>query len=414
MLSRRTSGQKVEPGGPISKNIKLLITNEKTRKVEYKTQPTFEELENLSLKNLKFMSTHNSFIQPCQYGCEVRTHEVHQYLGELKNFPICIEIDLMACKVNDKIQVFHFGGITGRQYMSLDEIFEFILRELNEIEKQYLKFYPLLLSIDTTQIEKAKYKLKKCPPGNTVIVDKKDILDLFKTNFATFLHKKEGTNNDLETDLDCTLPDLINKVLIRFRHDGTNIGEKKLNKTLQFKGKIIKVDEKEYFLRVYPDSGSKIDAIRHAHASNSVENVTSEQNEIIRAASVNLNEDELAEFRGFTDVIPITEKPTYFDKTDNANYKALSVNMLETLLFGENNINCLAFNWQHLSQPKDPNKTPITQKGVIEAFTDLYKYGNPNFYLGTQLNGGGKKKTKKKRRRRKRKKKSNKKRCVKK
>ena len=54
----------------------------------------------------------------------------------------------MACKHNDEIQVFHFGG-KATQYIPLDDIFNFILGEIEKLRR----FFPLLLSIDTTQID---------------------------------------------------------------------------------------------------------------------------------------------------------------------------------------------------------------------------------------------------------------------
>ena len=77
-------------------------------------------INDIPLKNVKFMSTHNSYITPCQFGCKVSGENVLAYLSYIDKFPICIEIDIENNR-NDKDQIM-VGHVT-KNKIPLETIF---------------------------------------------------------------------------------------------------------------------------------------------------------------------------------------------------------------------------------------------------------------------------------------------------
>ena len=211
-----------------------------------------KDLSSLKLKNLKFFSTHNSFIAPCQFGCEVKTDYVDQYLKHIADFPICIEIDIVL-NPDRKFTEISFEDIwvshvtTNSEY--LEKIFLHIRTKINSIAASNKVLYPLILSIDTSQL--------KSNIRDDVLVK---VRQMFESKFEDLVIQP---GKDI---LDLSLRELKGKVLIRYRGEGADIGNEK-NITRAFSnpgnrwyrwGNPIKKLEKESgkkkdsFFRIYP------------------------------------------------------------------------------------------------------------------------------------------------------------------
>jgi hypothetical protein len=69
---------------------------------EYKTAPTAADLKKIPLANLKFFSSHNSFIQDAQFGGLLTYYAVKEMIKLAVSMPICIELDISNLSLKPK------------------------------------------------------------------------------------------------------------------------------------------------------------------------------------------------------------------------------------------------------------------------------------------------------------------------
>ena len=199
----------------ISEKIFVKIGKDYTENFKCPGEGKIFTADDLLFKNIKFMSTHNSFIAPCQFGCYVTTFYVNQYIENLAYFPICIEIDIRKKKIGGDIIVAHMT----KNALKLTDVFQFILEKIQKIKGEHEYFYPLLLSIDTSQIKNA---------GKEIL---QEIATLFRgkegeegeKTFKNYLISKKQKSNIMETPLE----ELMNKVILRYRHESADFGTEK-------------------------------------------------------------------------------------------------------------------------------------------------------------------------------------------
>ena len=100
---------------------------------EYKTDPTKDELKEIPLANIKFFSSHNSFIQDAQFGGLLTYNTIKEMIKLSQFMPICLELDIsyLSLKSNKSIFLDH---ITQRAH-----IFKSIEKPSNETIRAEVK-----------------------------------------------------------------------------------------------------------------------------------------------------------------------------------------------------------------------------------------------------------------------------------
>jgi hypothetical protein len=126
------------------------------------------------LKDIKFFSTHNSYITEKQFGGKVDNKYVVEQLKLLDRFPVCIELDILLNSPwlrRGKLEINHCSKKGEDLETQLNDLHNRIQDEVSELKDRR---FPLVLSFDTTllNINSGVYKtgcaLKNFFTGETI------------------------------------------------------------------------------------------------------------------------------------------------------------------------------------------------------------------------------------------------------
>lgn len=232
---------------------------------------------------LKFLSSHNTLITHAQMCGTIELSTAKEYIAELPNTPVCIELDISEYsmkQIPDTIFIDHNSNrfkyidtpskIRERYSMytdfdetyhpelalnySLDNVFEKIRVMVEEANSESIhkQLFPLLISIDISKIKKFKTSLK-----NTIL---EDIQTKFYSHFKGLVLPPSMRQGSLNIT---PLSELFNKVIIRIDSNWGDVSKpKSATQQLEFKidksgeiipkGRIANSGVTTYFTRVYP------------------------------------------------------------------------------------------------------------------------------------------------------------------
>jgi hypothetical protein len=348
----------VKPLPQFENGIYLLTSNGYKNGVELKSEKE-GFINDIPLRNVKFMSTHNSYITPCQFGCDVLEENVMAYLSYIDKFPICIEIDIENNKVEDQIMV---GHVT-KNKIPLETIFSDLFNFFNT-NFVHGHFFPLIISIDNSQLK------KKRPSYSDTL---RGIRYLFDSNFGAYLLTPEQRTSNI---LDLPLSQLIGKILIRFKGTETDIADigNIGNHTLPFTGgnefdlEDSRTKEQE-FLRIYPKD-SIPSVVKQYITSRLPSSSPGKTNEALEDENLYDNTKGILDHLESKEKSPrfkLFGKKTVKQRRNSDDYKKLSGDIIDAFLLSKNNINCVAFNFQDL---KDGEGNFYS--GLLDAFILTY------------------------------------------
>jgi hypothetical protein len=386
----------------------------------YEEYPSDEQIKNLPLQNIKFFSTHNSYIIG-QYKGKVSSNYVRTCLGYLPKFPVCIEIDLKKIKKKktrkkgtpnttekDSLSEFYVDHYSKGEKMTLEQALNEIQILLTEFSKKKISFFPLLISIDTTQIKsslkKPKYKKK------LMDIIKKALNNYLYSNICSFCGIEQNTSNIL----DVKLQQLIGKVLIRYKIenqkgvDFTNLPHIWFTETTfdgkNYKNSSIKsedtnkIEECKYddnhFLRVYPGGMKEIKKTAEVYTrekAKEIKKLTMKAVKKMSSLSLSSSSSESSSSSSSLESTKNTDSSLSSNNLESCIYlqeengnqenitQILNKNPILQFIFGDNNINCVAFNLYELDD--------VIKCFILIKFSNLYApcLQDERFLLSTQV-----------------------------
>jgi len=408
--------------------------------IGYKDKPTQEELKELKLKNVKFLSTHNTFIRNRQYGGQLSYRTVIEQIKAARYMPVCIELDISVYskkkQYTNDIFIDHFTSefdktlpiseelqsdtqtkpideisnpniIKAKQYESdkdidnyfkcynleyhsellhyyeIDIVFNNILKLIHMFggKKDIPYLFPIVLNIDATHSNKSLL--------NYIIDKYNSIFNAYTANNRVNRDNKIVYNKDNSIDInETTLESLMGKVLLR--HEDSKVKQKS---HIKKKKSTLIVLKDDYSISSMPDDSLKTVLSRSypdfsIHGKTSLKN-TSKLKALKEAYNIKRGNKRCRYKTKKGEMqIPIQQMKksgvtscNIFRKYGECDdYKLLNKLIVEEI-YGINNYNMVAFNYT------DVDKNVVTT--LIEDFTKLYS----SYYNITPLIGGHRKKT---------------------
>lgn len=347
-------------------NIKKICTKQSIKlKINdtYSAVPTHNEILNLPLQNIKFFSTHNSFILKSQFKGIVGYTTIIDSLNNLEFYPVCIELDLIF--KNDIFYVNHYAQ--NRTVKKLEEVLLYLKDELILLKKKFK--FPLLLSFDISKIKKSMNFYKK----NVIL------LEAIQIQLNQFLLSKEceyckQTIQD-GSILNVPMKDLLGKVLIRYKLKIVETNQILLP-DIYFDDNPIKTNNESFYNKSIPYSGENETGRKtkkNKTFEEEMEKYKDKQNSFVRIYP------QLTFNKAFQLSLKRTISYRSISNNTNSNYSAsspeipsyvkVSIQIIK-FLFDNNNLNCVAFNYHDL--------TPDLLKLIRNKFKILYSNYNEN------------------------------------
>ena len=405
-------------------------------------------LSNLELKNVKFLSSHNTFVLDLQMGGTIGYDAVEEMIGYAKKMPVCIEIDISRFSSYDinnpddgnKIYVDHhsrsftptylqklvstpsevslcqnpnynpdFNCVTEyhtklSQNYNIRSVF-LNIKEIIKTNRQTLglDLFPIILSIDTSHV--THYIIKKIRE----IYEESAVFGGSDLNPFNKLEQKDRMNYNIPEDT--SLLKCMNTVSLRYYDINTE--------TLSH---INKSTSKEIYInkgtkQIYKPKGEKVQLFRSYPSffiySKSIlgtlqycDLVSTGSKQLSKCNNANIckQKPELPSTKDAKDICNLNR--SYGVETYD--YQLLNIKIISDLIYGDNNYNMASFN---LHDVKQYNKTDVLEisetpshstrgenifNKLISDFTQLYKsmtkVKSLRFEKAVSLGGGGRRK----------------------